>query len=380
MKSTQVRSKTTAPVAANQSSTSPTAPLAASQRALLVEEVMAQSPEQWAGVALKQFDNPAARPVFREWLKSIRPELLLNLVGALACARKNPKLPAGSLMLEWICARAMQLPAGWAGNNAPGREDDLHLLIGGDTTREPVSGLWAAADGRLFLWEQPEGLNTARAVDCKEALAWLKANHGDGEPRWLTPVFPENSAADELIYAANEPTRRRNATNGSPAAKSASCDVPFLEMEHSLDSTLALLQMLATARMWQLGERPEATGYCKLAEDCAKELHETWQAAHAETRAFARGERSDAGRAAVMLQLPVAKACGLLEMLGGECEAEEHQSELRAEARSGETAPLQRTGHILLARTCAAKLRAAYDAAFAGWQALDKAREQRAAA
>ena len=220
---------------------------------------------------------------------------------------------------------------------------------------------------------------TRRAVQAAEALAWLKKNFGNVVPAWLPPVFPEKSPADELIYEASRPLREKNELKESRLK--AWCEIElFLRMEISVASAVALLEIFSRARAEQLFGNREAVGYTTLADECGKELHDNWNAAHEEGRAFARGERATPGDAAVMLQFPVAKACGLLTMLGAELEANEIRSAERRQKLAGETKVHDRTGHIILARDCVRQLRADYDAAFAEWMVFEKSHEQRQAA
>ena len=163
--STQVRRNRSAKPAALQAAKQPAA-RPEKDRALL-KEVVSFPRDVKMRIALAALASPAVRPVVQEWLSSMPDDVLLNLVGAVSCNARSPKQSGRDSMMEWVCIRTEALPESQtAGEKTPtfADSDDFHLLIIGDTQRDPVTGLWAAPDGRLFLWDQPEANHAARGA------------------------------------------------------------------------------------------------------------------------------------------------------------------------------------------------------------------------
>lgn len=82
------------------------------------------------------------------------------------------------------------------------------LLVTENDTCEDA--LWAAPDGRLFLWREPSRLHEPREVALEQAAAWWqKFNQAD--PVELPICFPEDTAAfrfTELLATAVKARRK----------------------------------------------------------------------------------------------------------------------------------------------------------------------------
>jgi hypothetical protein len=270
----------------------------------------------------------------------------------------------------------------------PPANDDLQMLVGANDLTEDA--LWALPDGRLFLW--PGKLDEVpREVTFEQAREWW-TKFQSREPYLAAPCFPEHTAADRLvtvvcgaISARKQPARP--STSALPAANGGS----FVDMEHPVQSAMALLCMLARRcsdakeSIDDPASTNEACGYQNLAYGCAKALDAEWRESVDDERALREGTARPLLRpgqlpAVMRLNSSVVKASALLKTMANEIATEDDEFEIHEAERKGSEPNIGRNGQIVLAKECSSTLEAAYDAAFDAWDKLDDAARQRAAA